>query len=46
MNPNTRKGTARQSAVLLAAWLAVVVASVNPDIEASTTVIPIAYQAE
>jgi hypothetical protein len=46
MNPNTRKGTARNSAVLLAAWLAVVIASVNPDIESSTAVIPIAYQAE
>jgi hypothetical protein len=46
MNSNTRKGTARNSAVLLAAWLAVVIASVNPDIEASTAVIPIAYTAE
>jgi hypothetical protein len=46
MNPNTRKGTARNSAVLLAAWLAVVIASANSELEASTVVIPIAYQAE
>jgi hypothetical protein len=45
MNSNTKKETAR-SAALLAAWLTVVIASVNPDIEASTTLIPIAYLAE
>lgn len=47
MSSNTRKkNTGLNSAVLFAAWLAVVVAASNGDIETNTQVVPIAYQAE
>jgi hypothetical protein len=46
MSSKTTKGTRLNHAVLFAAWLTVIVASVNPAIDSTHTVVPIAYQAE
>lgn len=46
MNSNTRKDSLLNSAVLFAAWLIVIIASVDAHIESSTEVVRIAYAAE
>lgn len=46
MNSNTRKDTFLNSAVLFAAWLVIVIASVGNHVESSTSVVRIAYLAE
>lgn len=45
MKPNTTQDTVLNAAVLLAAWLIVVAACANPDIEGPSTVVRIAYAA-
>jgi hypothetical protein len=40
------KATRLNGTVLFAAWLTVIIASVNPAIDSTHTVVPIAYQAE
>jgi hypothetical protein len=46
MNSNHRKDSFLNSAVLFAAWLIVIVASVDAHIESSSEVVRIAYVAE
>ena len=46
MNSNTRKDSFLNSAVLLTAWLVVIIASVDAHIESSSYVVRIAYAAE
>jgi hypothetical protein len=46
MNPNTARGNRLNSAILFAAWLTVIAASVNPAIDSTNVPVPIAYRAE
>ena len=46
MKPNTSQDNVLNAAVLLAAWLVVIVACVSPESEKTSTVVQIAYAAE
>lgn len=46
MNSNTRKDTLLNSVVLFAAWLIIIVASVDAHIESNSEVVRIAYAVE
>jgi hypothetical protein len=45
MNSNTNKDNALNSAILFAAWLVIIAASVDAHIESSSQVVLIAYSA-